>query len=510
MQSYANLLSQEQVERIHEASLEILEAVGLLVRNQKARKIFNKHGLLVDEETQLVKFPRGIVEEFRALFPATFTFRGRDARYDRTIPDDSPLILTGSSAPNIIDPVTGYERRATSADLARISHLVNELPGYDVFSIATLAEDAPPEQFSLSRFFPSIRNTVKPVRANTPPDEAEDMLRLVYMIAGSEAAFRERPFVTFHYCPVVSPLTLDFDSTELLIFFKEHNLPSYFSIVPNAGLTSPLTLVGTLAQNNAEFLAAAVLSQMIQPGSELIYNTLPTVADMRTGAYSPGAIETGILHMGCAQMARYYNIPCGGYIGLTNSKINDAQSGYETGMSVVAGYLGGVDIFNMGGLMDALMAFDFAKAVIDNDIAMMVKRIQRGFEFSEENLALDLIAEVGRGGMFADTDHTLERMRTTMYLTDVADRGPRQLWQESGALDVQTRSMVRVRDILTQDNPADFSPEVDAQIRREFIGMVAGESTPPAGWKRTTSSSITERESREQRRRRRRQQAAAD
>jgi trimethylamine--corrinoid protein Co-methyltransferase len=508
MQSYADLLSLEQVERIHEASLEILEAVGLLVRNQKARKIFNEHGLLVDEETQVVKFPRGIVEEFRAYFPATFTFRGRDARYDHTIPDDSPLILTGSSAPNIIDPITGYERRATSADLARISHLVNELPGYDVFSIATLADDAPPGQFSLSRFYPSIRNTVKPVRANTPPDEAEDMLRLVYMIAGSEAAFRERPFVTFHYCPVVSPLTMDFDSTEELIFFKEHNLPSYFSIVPNAGLTSPLTLVGTLAQNNAEFLVAAVLSQMIQPGSELIYNTLPTVADMRTGAYSPGAIETGILHMGCAQMARYYNIPCGGYIGLTNSKINDAQSGYETGMSVVAGYLGGVDIFNMGGLLDALMAFDFAKAVIDNDIAMMVKRIQRGFEFSEENLALDLIAEVGPGGMFADTDHTLERMRTTMYLTDIADRNPHQQWQESGALDVQARAMKRVRDILTQDNPADFSPEVDARIRREFIGMVAGESTPPEGWKRTASSSITGRESREQRRRRRRQQGA--
>jgi trimethylamine--corrinoid protein Co-methyltransferase len=177
------------------------------------------------------------------------------------------LILTGSSAPNIIDPLTGYERRASSVDLARIAHLINELPGYDVFSIATLADDAPPEQFSLSRFYPSIKNTVKPIRANTPPNEAEEMLRLVFMVAGGERAFRERPFVTFHYCPVVSPLTMDFESTQDLIFFKEKNLPSYFSIVPNAGLTSPLTLVGTLAQNNAEFLAAGVLSQMIQPGS---------------------------------------------------------------------------------------------------------------------------------------------------------------------------------------------------------------------------------------------------
>jgi trimethylamine--corrinoid protein Co-methyltransferase len=509
MHTNATLLTQEQVQRIHEASLEILSDVGIMVRNQKARDIFAAHGAQVDQETQIVKLPGKIVNHYRAAFPPSFTFRGRDPALDRTIPDHSPLILTGSSAPNIIDPVTGSERRATSTDLARIAHLINELPGYDVFSISTLADDAPAGQFSLSRFYPSIKNTLKPVRANTPPDEAADMLKLVYTIAGGESRFREHSFVTFHYCPVVSPLTMDFDSTQDLIFFKEQGLPSYFSIVPNAGLTSPLTLAGTLAQNNAEFLAAAVLSQMIQPESELIYSSLPTVADMRTGAYSPGAIETGILHLGCAQMARFYNIPSGGYIGLTNSKLNDAQSGYETGMSVVAGFLGGVDIFNMGGLLDALMAFDFAKAVIDNDIALMLKRIRRGFEFSEQNLALDLIAEVGPGGMFADTEHSLERMRTTMYLTDVADRHPRQQWMEGGALDVQARAMQRVKQILTRDNPAVFSPDVDALLREEFTGMVDGNSTPPAGWKPVEGSPGGNGKSR-QPRRRRRQRAASN
>lgn len=508
IQTFATLLTQEEVEQIHTASLEILEHVGLLVRNETARKIFARHGARVDPETGIVKIPRRIVEEFRAAFPSKFHFYARDPRYDRVIPDDSPLILTGSSAPNIIDPVTGYERRATSADLARIAHLINELPGYDVFSISTLADDAPPGQFSLSRFYPSIKNTVKPVRANTPPTEADDMLRLVFLVAGSEEAFREHPFVTFHYCPVVSPLTMDFDSTQDLIYFHEKRLPSYFSIVPNAGLTSPLTLAGTLAQCNAEFLAAAVLCQMIWPGSELIYNTLPTVADMRTGAYAPGAIETGILHMACAQMARFYNVTAGGYIGLTNSKINDAQSGYETGMSVVAGYLGGVHIFNMAGLLDALMAFDFAKAVIDNEIAMMLKRIRQGMEFSRENLALDLIAEVGPGGMFAATEHTIERMRTTMYLAEIADRDPRQLWQQRGALDAQARALQRAREILTRDNSAVFSPDVDARVRAAFIGIVSGDSRPPEGWT-PVAKSAAEGELGETRHRRRHARAVA-
>lgn len=500
--TFATLLSPEQVVRVHDASLEILEQVGMLVRNPRAREIFAAHGGQVDAQSEIVKLPRQVVERYRQMFPPDFTFCARDPQYDRTIPDDSPLILTGSSAPNIIDPVTGYERRARSDDLARIAHLVNELPGYDVFSISTLADDAPPGQFSLSRYYPSLKNTVKPLRANTPPNEAENMLKFAYLVAGSEAAFREHPFITHHYCPVVSPLTMDFDSIWLLIFFSEQNLPSYFSIVPNAGLTSPLTMLGTLAQCNAEFLAAAVLTQMVQPGKAVIYSTLPTVADMRSGAYSPGAIETGILHMGCAQMARFYNIPAGGYIGLTNSKINDAQSGFETGMSVVAGYLGGVDILNMAGLLDSLMAFDFAKAVIDNEIAMMLKQIRRGFEFSEENFALDQIAEIGPGGMFAGTEHTLERMRTGMFLAEIADRDPRAQWQERGGLDSHTRAMHRVKHILTRDNPAVFSPEVDARVRAAFVGLVAGDSLPPEGWKRVARESETEDESGLRRRRR--------
>lgn len=503
IQTFAALLTQEQVERVHEASLEILEKVGVLVRNKRAHEIFSRHGCQLEADTEIVKLPRQVVERFQSIFPAKFTFCGRDPQFDRTIPDASPLILTGSSAPNIIDPVTGTERRSRSDDLARIAHLINELPGYDVFSISALAADAPSGQFSLSRYYPSVKNTVKPVRANTPPDEADDMLKLAYLIAGGEESFREHPFITHHYCPVVSPLTMDFDSTQLLIYFSEKNLPSYFSIVPNAGLTSPLTMIGTLAQCNAEFLVAAVLTQMIQPGKELIYSTLPTVADMRSGAYSPGAIETSILHMGCAQMARFYNIPSGGYIGLTNSKVNDAQSGFETGMSVVAGYLGGVDIFNMAGLLDSLMAFDYAKAVIDNEIALMLKRIRQGYEFSEENLALDQIAEVGPGGMFAGTEHTLERMRTTMFLTEISDRDPREQWLQKGGVDSHGRALKKVKEILTRDNPAVLSKEVDAKIRTEFGGIVAGDSTPPEGWKRE-SKSLKEDAVGQRRRRRRR------
>jgi len=480
MVTFASLLSPEQIERVHVASLEILENIGLLVRHEKARIIFARHGCKVVGESQIVKFPRNVVENFRATVPPNFTFRGWDSRYDRTIPEDGPIIITGSSAPNIIDPVTGRERRSRSDDIARIAHLINELPGYDVFSVSTLAEDAPPGQFTLARLYPALKYCLKPIRITTKDlGDAQSVLKLGHLIAGSEETFFERPFITFHFCPIVSPLTMDYASTEMLIFFTGKKLPVYPSIVPNAGLTSPMSLAGTLAQGNAEFLAAAILMQMVEPNTPLIYSTLPTVADMRTGAYASGGIECGMLHMAFAQMAHYYNVPCGGYIGLTNAKIDDAQSGFETGMSSLAGLLAGVDMLNMGGLLDSLKVFDFGKAVVDDEIAQMLKRVKRGFEFNDEDLALEVIAEVGPGGSFLINRHTVKRMKTTALLPKLANRDSRDTWEDNGALDTHARAMLRVRDILARESAAVFSPEVDARIRDNFPGLVAGNLKVP-------------------------------
>jgi trimethylamine--corrinoid protein Co-methyltransferase len=271
---------------------------------------------------------------------------------------------------------------------------------------------------------------------------------------------------------------MDVESTERLLRYTEWRVPSFGISVPNAGLTSPLTLLGTVAQCNAEFLAETVLVQMVRPGTPRVYDTLPAVADMRTVAFAPGGIESGILVMGCAQMARFYNVPCSAFVGQTNSKLNDAQSGYETGMSTVAAVLGGVDLMTMGGLLDALMTFDYAKLVIDSEIALMLKRLARGLEFSEENLALDVLAEVGPGSTFVESRHTLKRARTTAVLPRIADRAPRHQWRAEGALDSQARALRQVRDILRRDNPAVFSPDVDALIRAQFQDLVAGDSCP--------------------------------
>lgn len=472
---FAKLLSDSEIARVHDASLDILEQVGLLVRNRRAQEILRAHGLRMDE-SEIVKFPRTVVERALELIPPTFTFYARDPQFDRTLPTDRPVMMTASSAPNLLDPMTGLERRAFSDDIARIARLVQSLDGFDVFSVATLAEDAPLERFSVTRLFPALKNCMKPLRlsASSKADVAQ-ILQLGIAAAGSEGGYRERPFITHHYCPIVSPLAFDLDSTDELIFACEENLPSYATMVPNGGMSSPYTLLGTLVQANAEFLAYATLTQLIRPGKPLIYSTLPTLADLRRGNYAPGSIENGMLVMGAVQLSKLYKLPSAGYLGLTNAKVNDAQSGYEAGMSNVAAFLAGCDLFSMGGLLDALMCFDFGKAVTDGEIALMLKRMARGFEFSDENLSLDVIAETGPAGMFIDKPQTYALMKETMLIPEIADRDPRNRWEKMGALDAQGHALKRVRELFAVDHASLLDVDTEARIRARFADLPAGE-----------------------------------
>jgi len=239
-----------------------------------------------------------------------------------------------------------------------------------------------------------------------------------------------------------------------------------------------MSMAGTLVQGNAEYLATVALTQMVKEGTPTIYATLATVADMRSGAYTSGAIECGMLHMAFAQIARFYGVPCGGYIGLTNSKLNDAQAGYETGMSGMGGLVSGMDMFNIGGLIDALKTFDFAKAVIDDEVAQMMKRVKHGISFTDEDLAVDLIKEVGPGGSYIVAKHTIARMKTEAVMTKIADRDARSIWEKKGAMDTQAHAMKKMKDIMTKNTAPLISPEIDAKLREAFPGLVAGELLP--------------------------------
>ena len=480
---FFDYLDDNDVAAVHAASLEILDQVGLLVRNAKARQRFADHGARVDEDSEIVKLPPAVVEEFRAKVPPTITLRGRDPDLDVTLPRRIAVIATASSAPDIVDPVSTVTRRARADDIARIAKLVNDLPGFDLFSISTLADDAPNGQFSLSRFYPALKNCAKPCRTSViDRREAEHVLEMGELIAGSKTAYWDRPFINFGYCAVVSPLTMDFDSTEMLMYYAENGITAYGTIAPMGGLSTPLSLPGMLALMNAEWLAAAVLAQMSRPGTAQIYNFLPVFADMRDGAYAAGAIEIGMMNSAVCRMARFYGVPSGGYLGLTNAKLSDAQAGFEKGMSPLLGAVSGADFIVMGGLLDALMSFDFGQAMIDNEIALMIKRVRQGIAIDSDSLSLDEIKMAGPGGMFAGHAETLARMKQATFLPSVADRKSREQWEGEGATTAHGRALAQAREILSSPNIAAIDRAADARVRGRFQGLVAGDLVLPPEW----------------------------
>lgn len=502
---YFSYLSNDDITYVHQASLEILRDTGVQVRNEKARNRFAENGATVDHETEMVHLPPEVVVKFLAMVPPTITLRGRDPANDITFPRDLPVIATASSAPDIVDPVSGICRRAASDDIARIAHLVNELPAFDLFSISTLADDAAKNQFSLTRFYAALKNCLKPVRTSVyDVREAKQVIRLGEIIAGSKEKFWQRPFINFGYCAMVSPLTMDYDSTETMMYFAENGITAYGTIAPMGGLSTPFSLAGMLTLMNAEWLAVATLAQMSKPGTAQIYNFLPVFADMRDGAYAPGAIEVGMMNSAVCQMARFYNVPAGGYLGLTNSKVSDAQAGFEKGMTPLMGAMSGADFIVMGGLQDALMSFDFGQAAIDNEIATMIKRVRSGFGFSKESVSLQEIKDTGAAGMFADNPATLERMHTATMMPELADRNLREKWELEGSSTIHQRALNKVLEILSKPNPAVFSTEIDAQIHAEFPGLVKGDSFVPEGWERLKiGPQISKRARRTNRRRKR-------
>lgn len=481
--SRAKLLTQDEVSQVHQASLRILADVGLEVNNERAREIYLKNGCQKGDEDNRILLPETVVNEFVAMTPSTFTYRARNPDYDVKVPNPVPLFMTASSAPYIIDPVTGEDRLSTSDDIARIAHLVNQLDGVDIFSVSVLADDAPFGHYSVSRLYTAMKYCQKPIRASgDPSNDSAQILKFLYELAGSEAAYKDHPFLTHHYCPIISPLKMDQDSTEMMIFFTEQGLPSHPTVVPNAGLTSPMSLAATLAQGNAEFLALASLMQMVRPQTETVYSSLSTVGDMRSGAYAPGGIECGMLNMAHAQMAGYYKVPCSGYVGLTNSKLVDAQAGLEKALSCMGGQLAGMDVLQVIGLVDALMAFDYGMALADNEMALMIKRMARGIELSPSEFALDEIKEMGPGGMFIASERTLAMMEDGAFMPQIADRQTRMAWNDAGSKSLADRALDRARLLLENDAPKLFSPDEDQRLRASFADLVTADLVVDEAW----------------------------
>ena len=239
------------------------------------------------------------------------------------------------------------------------------------------------------------------------------------------------------------------------------------------GAVAPATLAGCLLVHTVETLSGIVLAQCVNPGTPVVYGGAPMYFDMRQSTTSLNSIETSLINTGYAQMGKYYGIPTHTYAGLSDSKLIDAQAGLESAMSATTALLAGINVISGVGVMEFCNTFSLEKLVIDNEICGMALRYDRGIDFSDESLAVDLICELGPGGDFLSTDHTYKWFKKEPYLPSrVIDRRSRSVWEENGALSVFSQAQERVRSILETHHPRPLSPDKAKDLNQVTLNIM--------------------------------------
>jgi trimethylamine--corrinoid protein Co-methyltransferase len=466
---YQPLIGQE-IERIHEAGLRILESTGTKVHNQQSFEVFEDQGAIVDKETRTVKIPRSMVEEALASAPSRVTLCGRQDEHDLILEDRRVYLGTGGTAVNVLD-LDGMRRQSILKDVAQLARLVDALDNIHFYVLPVYPHDLPKEKVDVNRFYAGLSNTSKHVMGGIYTREGTlNVIRMAEEIAGGAEHLRKRALVSFITC-LVSPLMMDDHYGGFLLEVAKEGLPVVLSVEPLCGATAPVTLAGNLTLWAAEVLSGVVLTQLVNPGTPAIAGYVGTITDMRTMGYLAGPIEAGLLSAGAAQLSHFWEIPLYATAGMSDSLVPDSQAGYESALTTLLVALSGANfVHDAAGLLEFALTASYEKYVIDNEINGMVMRALQGIEMSDDAMATDVIQQVGPGGDFVGERHTVKHMRSEFFFPLLANRKKLAAWEAAGSKDARERANEIAREILTTHEPLPIPGEVKARVG-ELLGV---------------------------------------
>jgi len=464
-------LSDHDVERIHRATLELLEHTGMGDPIPILRERALARGCRIDPDGRLC-FPRALVEDVVAHAGRDLVFHGRDPRHDLDLSDRRVHTYGGGEAVTVLDVGASRYRASTLTDVYDFARLVDQLDNIHGFArllVATEIEDL--RVCDINTAYASVAGTSKHV-ALTFADAAhiQPTLEMLQLIAGGERQYFERPFCHGGGCPVISPLRYGRHNSEVCVESTKFGAPVWTVVAPQAGATAPAALAGTLVQVMAEALASLLLVDLVHPGHPVLVGPWPFVSDLRTGSFSGGGGEEAILNAAAAQLVDFYGLSSSVSAGMTDSKLPDNQAGYEKGITVaLAALAGGNNVSESAGMLGSLMGGSLEALVIDDEMLGEVMRAVRGIEVSDETLSLAVIQEVVRGeGHYLRHPQTLELMRSEYLYPKLADRRSPEEWQSAGSPDVRRSAGERVKALLSNHYPEYIDPAIDERIRERF------------------------------------------
>jgi trimethylamine--corrinoid protein Co-methyltransferase len=461
------MFSDAQLDEIHLASLEILRRTGVRVYEAESLALLREAGCPVSDEN-LVRFPAAVVENALLYAPSRIVLCERSGQPRLFLEGHRTYFGTGSDLPNTRDLETGERRPSLLSDVENTARLVDSLPNLDFVMSMALPSDVPAQTSDRRSFLAMTENTLKPL-VFTAWDEAglADIIAMAQVIAGGAEELALKPFLLAYLEPS-SPLRHTEVVLRKVLMMADHGLPFVYAPGPLDGASAPVTQAGALAMANAEVLSGLVIAQLRRRGTPFVWGSGSGPLDMRTMAAIYAAPEFMWHCMGMAELAHYYyHVPVWGFSGCSDSKLPDMQAGIESALWILWTALSGANLVHDIGYIESGLTCSHEMIVINDEIIGFVRHLMRGMEFSAETLALDVIDEVGPGGSYLGTPHTVRHFRE-VWSPRFFDRRTYQAWADAGQPTLLKTARETARQAIAT-SPANPLPAETLDALRQIV-----------------------------------------
>jgi trimethylamine--corrinoid protein Co-methyltransferase len=461
-------LDQEQIRRLHAASLRILEHTGVVLPHPDLLSRFADAGASVDTARQRIRIPPALVEGCLRQAGKAFTLYGRDLAKTARFGQGTRNYNSIAGEASWVDHVGGPRRFTTLADVATAARVADAMEHITVVGAMADPYELPVHGRCVEVLATLLRHTTKPVTFWYHDRAAARFLNDIQVaLRGDEARASQYP-LCYPFLEPISPLRFPFNGVDLLYETARLNLPVPIGPMAQMGLSAPMSLAGTMALENAEILAGICITQLIRPGLPVCYGGICHAFDMRTTQLIFAGPEQAIFGVAMTQMGKHYGLPVYINVGLTDSKRPDAQAGLEAGVTLALGAAAGADIFGHLGICGVDQATSLDMLVLQHEVIAYVESVLRDTAFSDDELGLDLLEAVGPGGTFIDQEHTVRHLRRQLWCPSLLDRDFYQAWKDAGALATEERCRQRKEHLLAtaaaEPLPADLDREITALV----------------------------------------------
>jgi trimethylamine--corrinoid protein Co-methyltransferase len=470
------VLTDEQIRELHYASLRLLQTVGTRVSHAEAVDMLRAAGCQVRADN-VVLYPEWLVEEAIRSAPSLITIYNRKGQEAMRLEGRNIYFGMGTDLIHTFDLRTGKLRPSLLQDVINAAVVADYCSELDFIASLALPHDVPTNTMYIECVRAMLQNSTKPIF--TTAGGAEDLATIIEMaetVVGGEAALRARPML-IHYSEPTPPLVHSYGAVRKLFLCADKGVPITYVPGGMLGGSAPVTVAGSIIQQNAEALSGLVLHQLRRKGAPIISGFASVAMDMRTSTFAYGSPEFRLTHSACSDLYHYYGIPMWGTVG-TDAHVFDQQAGMEHAFTTLLAALDGANLIHDVGYLGQGLISNPAMIVMCNEIISYVKRLLRGFEINPETEGLDVMGAIGPGGHFMSSDHTFKHFRNELWKPLNINRDNPDIWQQKGCKTYGEIVTAKTLKILDTHKPEALSDDLQRQLAsivqragRDLAGM---------------------------------------